>query len=93
MQERVCCVALTFPFEGSGIDEGTLPDKWYCEMNTFEPARANCSAEEEKEQQGRSYDAIGKKRRHGLRCCNTLTFIAQLYLQKQILETCESNKN
>lgn len=32
---------------GSSIDSNSLPEKWYCEMNVWDPRFNNCEAEEE----------------------------------------------
>src|SRR6185437_11729243 len=32
---------------GSGIDEATLPDKWYCKLNTFNKSFSTCDVPQE----------------------------------------------
>jgi len=48
------------------VDMSSLPDIWTCDMNTYDPSRANCAAEEEKYVQDnaqlRSYFKIVVKR-------------------------------
>eukprot|EP00981_Chlorochromonas_danica_P005712 scaffold1172_cov180-Ochromonas_danica.AAC.39 len=80
------------------VDMSTLPEKWYCEYNTWDLDSANCDAPEDSDSEAEGGAGGGSKQNNGLVMVNSkgamqLSYRRIIYGNDGKVRTCFSDKN